>query len=504
MALTVSSALALAVPVYAGAPAEPITPAQPVSLLAKFAPARVYDTRPTGVTADGQGAALGKLAAGQTRMIGLVGRVGIDHESAGVVLNATVTGAAAAGTLRMWPCAQPKPTATVLSYAPNDTVANTTVIRLASGLLCVSTTTSAHLIIDAVDQFNLGSRFVAEQKRLVNTSTGFGGHRLKAATWTSFTLNAGAQETFLNVTAFGATKPGFLSMQSCPAGDPLPTGVPQVSALNFAAGERIANMVAVPTGTRVCAYSSVAVDLYVETIGGFPARFPAPAAGGLDTNWRLFDTRWSGIAVQPGVPEEVTVGPLPLMASVALVNITVVRPPGAGYITAYECGNPSNTSTLNFTGSTRAHLSMVRLSQRRTVCIRSSVATDLIVDLAGWYTTFGDPLSVGYASTNGCNGVVNPSDWTLLSYPLGRTVEEERMTVTGGTAPYTIEVHDYSGWTHTVITDGYDEHWNVVLRLDHPVEAEGSYPMTVIVHDAAGAQVSTTVTVLVTQHPILC
>ena len=301
-ALMVSAVTAMAVPavpVHAGAPAEPITPAQPVAVLTAFAPARVYDTRPTGVTADGQGAALGKLAAGETRMIGLVGRVGIDHESAAVVLNATVTGATAGGTLRMWPCALPKPTATVLSYAAHDTVANTSIIRIASDLLCVSTTTSAHLILDAVDQFNLGSRLLAEQKRLVNTSTGFGGHRLKAATWTPFTLNDRAQETFLNVTAFGATKAGFLSVTSCPANLPLPTGEPGTSAVNYAAGERIANLVAVPSGTRVCAYSSAPVDLYIETVGSLPARFPVPSAGALDTSWRLFDSRWSGSSLQP-------------------------------------------------------------------------------------------------------------------------------------------------------------------------------------------------------------
>lgn len=204
------------------------------------------------------------------------------------------------------------------------------------------------------------------------------------------------------------------------------------------------------------------------------------------------------------MPKEVSADPVPITAGVALMNITVLRPSGAGYVTAYECGNPSNTSTLNFTTGTRAHLSLVRLSHARTVCIRSSAATGLIVDLVGWYATAGESLRVGYASTSGCSAMVNPPEWTVQVFPVGGTIDDLRLSVTGGTAPYTMEVHDYSGWSHTIVTDVYDEYWNVHLVLHHPASAAGSYPMNVVVHDSSGAQVSTLLTEEVTATPALC
>src|SRR4051812_30916511 len=55
------------------------------------APARILDTRPDGVTADGQFAGGGPRAFGSTLELQVAGRVGVPPDAASVVLNVTVS-----------------------------------------------------------------------------------------------------------------------------------------------------------------------------------------------------------------------------------------------------------------------------------------------------------------------------------------------------------------------------------------------------------------------------
>lgn len=78
---------------------------------------------------------------------------------------------------------------------------------------------------------------------------------------------------------------------------------------------------------------------------------------------------------------------VPAGAGGVAVNVTATGPWGAGYLTAYPCGQAlPNASTLNVgAGETRANHAMVALDGTGDLCIYTSVTTHILADLAGWY-----------------------------------------------------------------------------------------------------------------------
>ena len=73
------------------------------------APARLADTRPGGATVDGLFAGIGMRPAGSVLALTVAGRAGVPAGAASAVLNVTVTGAAGAGFVTVYPCGQPTP-----------------------------------------------------------------------------------------------------------------------------------------------------------------------------------------------------------------------------------------------------------------------------------------------------------------------------------------------------------------------------------------------------------
>lgn len=78
-------------------------------------------------------------------------------------------------------------------------------------------------------------------------------------------------------------------------------------------------------------------------------------------------------------------GGVPFNAKAATINLTAVKPAaGNGYLTTYPCDAAQPTaSSLNTTGVTIANEIVVKLSAAGQICIFTSVATDLIVDVVG-------------------------------------------------------------------------------------------------------------------------
>lgn len=191
----------------------------------------------------------------------------------------------------------------------------------------------------------------------------------------------------LNVTAVDASGPGFVTVYDC--GERL-----LASNLNYSTTAAVANAVISPLSAdgRVCFYSSNATDLVVDVNGWYPT---ASGFTALQPR-RLFDTRSdepSGpiiatalagggrealIAGVPGVPD----------AGVAAVslNVTVVDPAGAGFVTVYPCGDRPLASNINYTrGAIVANAVIAQLSVDGTVCFFTSSPVDLVVDVSGWF-----------------------------------------------------------------------------------------------------------------------
>ena len=109
---------------------------------------------------------------------------------------------------------------------------------------------------------------------------------------------------------------------------------------------------------------------------------------------RLLDTR-DGTGGHPGPlagGSQLTlavagVGQVPADAVGLIVNLTATNATADGYLTAYPCGTTIPTaSNVNYrAGTTVPNLVIVALGGG-SLCIFSNATTDVIVDVAGWYT----------------------------------------------------------------------------------------------------------------------
>ncbi|MEM8746198.1 MAG: hypothetical protein AAGF91_05820 [Actinomycetota bacterium] len=102
-----------------------------------YVPLRVLDTR--------SGQANG---AGETHVLDVADAAGIGNNSS-VVLNIAAAQASSSGFVVAWPCGQDMPTASILNYSAGEPISNATVLGLGEGgTICLSTSTSVHLIVD--------------------------------------------------------------------------------------------------------------------------------------------------------------------------------------------------------------------------------------------------------------------------------------------------------------------------------------------------------------------
>ncbi|MHB8508946.1 MAG: CAP domain-containing protein [Candidatus Dormibacteria bacterium] len=206
----------------------------------------------------------------------------------------------------------------------------------------------------------------------------------------------GVSAVWLNVTAVSPTAWSFLTVY--PSG----VGRPTASNLNFTAGHTVPNLVEVAPGSNgaVSVYNfagnvDVVVDVagYVAQSAGTEGLYNALAPS------RITDTRAgsgqanAGNTVAPGqslVVQVAGMGGVPATGAGAVVmNVTAVSPSSGGFLTVYPGGSSVPTaSNLNFgAGQTVANRVAAKLSPDGKVSIfNASGATDVIVDVNGWYS----------------------------------------------------------------------------------------------------------------------
>ena len=223
-------------------------------------------------------------------------------------------------------------------------------------------------------------------QRLVDTRAGLGGTRLSAGTTIAVNLPS-APATLgtppaasLNITAVGASAPGFLTVFPC--GQPLPP----VSSVNYGGAVPVANKViaAVPADGRVCIYSMSAADVVVDLDGWLPAGQPFHA----DVPHRVLDTRLTSAPLT-----DIAVVVAPAGAVGAVVNVTITGPAAAGYATVYPCGGlPPLASNVNFVAkATVAGSALAAVDATGRICVHTSTPAHVIVDVAGWLGTGFQP-----------------------------------------------------------------------------------------------------------------
>ena len=197
----------------------------------------------------------------------------------------------------------------------------------------------------------------------------------------------------LNVTAVTPSSSGFITVWPC--------GVvrPATSNVNYTANGIVPNGVIAPIGSggKVCFYSLAETDLIVDVAGWFAG----DAFVGI-TPSRLADTR-TGTGgtlgrIGPDAPLVIQVSELnvslpsgtaitvPSNITTAALNVTIVNPISAGFVTVYPCDRPRPlASNVNYAvDQVVANGVIAPVSESGTVCVYSPVLTDVVVDLAGW------------------------------------------------------------------------------------------------------------------------
>ena len=137
----------------------------------------------------------------------------------------------------------------------------------------------------------------------------------------------------------------------------------------------------------------------VAAVNGGPAQPPRAPELVSTTPTRLLDTR-AGARPAAGAVVKVQVtgtAGVPTGATSAMLNLTAVNSEGFGFVTAYACDKPRPTaSSFNpRPGEITTNLVSAPLAADGSVCLYTSLSTDLIADLTGFH-----PAGSSYVATN--------------------------------------------------------------------------------------------------------
>jgi lysophospholipase L1-like esterase len=267
---------------------------------------------------------------------------------------------------------------------------------------------------------------------------------------------AGVGGAALNVTAVGPSGPGYLRLWDCAAPEP------DTSSVNWTASGAIApNAVLVPLaadGTgEVCLRPLVRTHVIVDVAGYFPAASGVGVLHG--AAGRAADTRTSG---RVGAGQMIRV-PLLGVAGIpsgadsngagvtgAALNVTAVNPAAAGYLRVWDCAGPEpDTSSVNFTtaGAVEPNAVVVPLTGPGEVCVRSLVQTDVIVDVAGWFSGGVRPAAGRARDTRGegrmsANAVLRVPVYGRAGVPTGAAGVALNVTAVNPVGPGYLRVWD--------------------------------------------------------------
>ncbi|MGZ4700926.1 MAG: hypothetical protein ACXV98_06920 [Ilumatobacteraceae bacterium] len=344
-------------------------------------PARLVDTRTMP----------GKLGAGMVLTVPVAGVGGVPPGAVAAVVSVTAVEPCADTFLTAFPCGGAPPLASMVDATALSIVANSGVVRLGGGSLCVYSLRPTDVVVDVsgwIDAIGLRTVPVAPS-RLVDTRPGepqtlpvpqkpLAAGGLLTVDLSSVPGAAGATAATVNVTAAAPLGSGFISVLPGPcAGAVLP---PSTSNLDVTPGRDVAATATVALGAgQLCVFSSTPTDVVVDlqalhgTAGG-PTSAVDP--------FRIVDTRNTQ---RIGQGQSLTVD-LGAVVDAVVVNLTAVNPAGAGFLTLYPCGGAVPTaSTLDVrAGSIVANRAVVSTGGTSRFCLYSSVETDAVIDVEGF------------------------------------------------------------------------------------------------------------------------
>ena len=246
-------------------------------------PKRVFDTRPGSSPGAVRDVTKTKLAANTMMEVRLTDLAGLVPGSGvgAVSLNVTVSQPEADGYITVYSC-DTRTAVSSVNFVAGQTVANAVIASVSSaGTVCFYSPATTDLIVDINGWFAAGEAFNAVgPKRVLDTRPGNSPDALRDVSKTMLAANtmmevqltdlagyvpgSGVSAVSLNVIVTGPKSAGFITVYSCDTRT-------DVSSLNYAAGQTVANAVTAPvssTGT-VCFYTPATTDLVVDINGWF-------------------------------------------------------------------------------------------------------------------------------------------------------------------------------------------------------------------------------------------
>lgn len=337
-----------------------------------------------------------RLPAGHVQELD-VAAAGIPADASAVALNLTVTAPRNGGYLTAYPCGGEVPEVSSLNYRRDQTVAAAAIVPVgADGKVCVYSSESTQLIVDATGSFPTGGGFErAAPIRVVDTRAGArqaAGVPLRVPLSSMPGVAADATAVALNVTATDAAAAGYVTVWPC--GEL----VPPTSNLNVAAGGTAPNVVVARPGGdgSICVVASVDTHLLVDVFGSFAASdgtaqgapgadaAAEPAGVHVPAPVRSFDSRAAGFGRVVAAGETVRV-PVADAGAGALLTVTATGTEATGYLTAYPCDTAlPPSSNLNIrAGADVANFAVLQPGATGEVCVYASSPTHVIVDVMG-------------------------------------------------------------------------------------------------------------------------
>jgi hypothetical protein len=235
--------------------------------------------------------------------------------------------------------------------------------------------------------------------RLMDTRAGIGGPAAPLGQGETRALTVagrggvprGASAVALNVTITEPTGPTFLTVW--PAGAPQPTS----SNVNAIGGQTVANMVTVGLGAggqidvfNFLGAAHVVVDAAGWYSGGFHPIVPS----------RVMDTRigQGGPALGRGQARDVNLraAGVPTTARAVVANVTATGTTATGYLTVWPSGTarPTASNVSRVPDQTVPNMVTVGLGRNGRISVFNFAGrTDVVVDVAGWYTSGFHPVA---------------------------------------------------------------------------------------------------------------
>jgi hypothetical protein len=347
--------------------------------------------------------------------------LGVPADATAVSLNVTAVNPGMAGFITVWPCGVERPVASNVNYVAGDIVPNGVIASIGdTGSVCFYSQQETDLVVDIAGWFE-GTAYVgATPTRLVDTRNGTGGFSSRVGASNPLTIQVTGMEVLdatgetttiplttravaLNVTVVQPSAAGFVTLWPCDVTQPLSSNV------NYLKSQIVANGIIAPVSTAgtVCLYSNALSHIVVDLAGWYPGQSFTGT-----TPTRLVDTRdGTGGRAEPisstdelSVPiHNITLAvgnqsqQVPVTATAAALNVTIVDPLKSGFATVWPCGlSRPLASNLNFTpGQVVANNVIAPIGNEGSVCIYSNVSTDLVVDISGWFSSDGSGAFIG-------------------------------------------------------------------------------------------------------------